>query len=196
MTMDAEGVPRRVELPTGELIWVRVEVPEPVPDEGSPGGTAPDVGGRRVRKNHPSVDDDGQISQLIGFTETVGGIAHSVRKSLAAARPDRVEVEFGLEIDGSTGKVISLVASAHAKASIKVRLGWDQGSLSDAPAVTDISDGIEAGDGIDAIEGIDAAEDPAEDPTEDDALDRSPREPEPAAGAEPAAADDGARLEP
>ena len=177
--MDAEGVPRRVELPTGELIWVRVEVPEPVPDESGSGRTAPDVGGRRVRKSLPSLDDDGQISKLIGFTETVGGIAHSVRKSLAAVRPDRVEVEFGLEIDGSTGKVISLVASAHAKASIKVRLGWEQqGSLSDAPASATT---------VAAAAAIDAA---AEDLAEDDA--------EPATAGEPAAAeaDDGARQEP
>ena len=125
MTGDGDGVPQMVELPTGELIWVRVQQAEglvgnePEDDDGAADGTAPDVGGRRKG------DGEDQISKLIGFTETVGGIAHSVRNSLAAVRPDRVEVEFGLEIDGSTGKVISLVASAHAKASIKVKLGWE-----------------------------------------------------------------------
>ncbi|MFL6110395.1 MAG: CU044_2847 family protein [Catenulispora sp.] len=125
MAIDDDGVPQRVQLPTGELIWVRVQSPDGWPDDESD-DTAQDVGGRHGRRKGRSVlDDNEQISKLIGFTETVGGIAHSVRNSVAAVRPNHVEVEFGLEIDASTGKVISLVASAHAKASIKVKLAWE-----------------------------------------------------------------------
>jgi len=188
MALDADGVPQRVELPTGEFIWVRVEVPEAaVGDGGGAGGTARDVGGRRLRRNHPSVDDEAQISKLVGFTETVGGIAHSVRKSLAAVRPDRVEVEFGLEIDGSTGKVVSMVASAHAKASIKVKLGWDQAGISDVRGVegvdsVDSADRVEdanrsddADDSADDADSADSADSAnAEDPAEDTAQDQEP----------------------
>lgn len=141
MSSDADGVPREVLLPTGESIWVRVQPAMPGPDfddideddeddeyeeDDQDDEAAQDVGGLRRRRRRDAAGEDGtpQISQLIGFTETVGGIAHSVRKSLAKSRPDHVEVEFGLEIDASTGQVISLVASAHAKASIKVKMGW------------------------------------------------------------------------
>ncbi|MEY9932673.1 hypothetical protein ABH926_007324 [Catenulispora sp. GP43] len=168
MTMDADGVPRRVELPTGELIWVRVQVPEPRSDERGPEGTAPDVGGRRSsRRDSAESGDDGQISKLVGFTETVGGIAHSVRKSLSAVRPDRVEVEFGLEIDGSTGKIISMVATGHAKASIKVKLAWEHqdglagGAAGDAEAAE--AEAKEAAEGAEAeAEAAEAAEAEAE----------------------------------
>ncbi|NUR24929.1 MAG: hypothetical protein HOV83_03620 [Catenulispora sp.] len=128
VAIDADSAPQRVRLPSGEVVWVAVQSTEALvlPDGRDPGDTdtAPDVGGRRRRGGEPAEDGD-EISRLIGFTEAVSGIAHSVRNSLAAVRPNKVEVEFGLEIDGSTGKVVSLVASAHAKASIKVKLAWD-----------------------------------------------------------------------
>lgn len=128
VAIDADTAPQRVRLPSGEVVWVAVQTTEAlvIPDDGDLGGTdtAPDVGGRSRRGREPAEDGD-EISRLIGFTEAVSGIAHSVRNSLAAVRPNKVEVEFGLEIDGSTGKVVSLVASAHAKASIKVKLAWD-----------------------------------------------------------------------
>jgi hypothetical protein len=121
-------------LPTGEIVWMRVTRdapanPTPATSEEDPEG-APDVGGLPWHRS-PGKDgadgEDGQVDRLIGFTEAVGGIAHSVHHSLMAIRPDHVEIEFGLDIDGSTGKVLSLVADVHAKASIKVKLGWGLG---------------------------------------------------------------------
>lgn len=158
------AVPSEVMLPTGEVVWMRVvrEAPargaEPLPGAESEG--APDVGGFPWRHDPDRSGDvggeDGQIARLVGFSEAVSGIAHSVHESLAGIRPHHVEIEFGLDIDGSTGKVLSLVADVHAKASIKVKIGWDpeyrRGHRSDR------SDGSDGSDGIDGIDGIGGSE--------------------------------------
>ncbi|MBR7826780.1 hypothetical protein KDK95_10740 [Actinospica sp. MGRD01-02] len=107
--------------------------PPPGLPAGAPGsapGAPPPIGStgpgrfarRRKRSLAPSVDDAQQIQ---GFTDAVSGIAESVRDSLAHAAPDKVEIEFGLDIDFSSGIAVSLIADARAKAAVKITLGWD-----------------------------------------------------------------------
>ncbi|MCZ4121080.1 CU044_2847 family protein [Streptomyces sp. H39-S7] len=92
-------------------------------------GRAQDTGGRPWIRQRPSDPEaPGSVAdspRLSGFTEAIGGIAQSVWSSLRSVRPDTVEIEFGLDIDASTGQAVSLIADVHANSSVKVKLGWD-----------------------------------------------------------------------
>lgn len=128
-----EGRATEVELPSGQLVWVRIGPTEPPSrpgwDEDPDPGPAQDTGGRPFRRDQSDPGSEvpgGEVRRLTGFTEAIGGIAESVWTSLKTMRPDTVEIEFGLDIDVSTGQVVSLIADAHASSSIKVKLGWDK----------------------------------------------------------------------
>ncbi|MDG4802374.1 CU044_2847 family protein [Micromonospora sp. WMMD980] len=100
----------RVELPTGERIWVRLsETTGPA-----------DVGWQ-----------DDQVHRLEGLLETVRGVARSVRAGLHEARPDTVTVEFGVTMSAKTGRVLSVLAEAGAEANLKVTLSWQGSSAGD-----------------------------------------------------------------
>lgn len=93
---------------------------------GSAPGAAPGGGfpGFRRRRAKP-VESADSAQQIQGFTEAVSGIAESVREGLTHAAPDSVEIEFGLDIDVSSGIAVSLIADARAKAAVRITLGWD-----------------------------------------------------------------------
>ena len=136
---ELEGIPVQLEMPTGQLVWVRVSTPgasEPSEygrggesDHAPDPGFAQDTGGRPwIRPRRPDPAASGSAAdtpRLTGFTEAIGGIAQSVWTSLRSVRPDTVEIEFGLDIDASTGQAVSLIADVHANSSVKVKLGWD-----------------------------------------------------------------------
>ncbi len=94
-----------VRLPTGEVVWARVAV-----DDDGP----VDVG---------FADKIGAL-ELEGLTETVRGVAGTIRQGLRHAQPDDVTVEFGIEISGKSGKLVSVLAEAGAKATLKITLSW------------------------------------------------------------------------
>jgi Trypsin-co-occurring domain 1 len=141
---DIEGRPVQVELPSGQLVWVKVDAAElaqqPEADDSEP-GLAQDTGGhRRTRRDQsdqsdqPPAEMDGGIHRLTGFSEAIGGIAESVWTSLKTTmHPDTVEIEFGLDIDAATGQVVSLIANVHASSSIKVKLGWENKRAEEHP---------------------------------------------------------------
>lgn len=56
------------------------------------------------------------------IVEVARSTAEMIVKAGAAARPDRVEVEFGLKFSASGGVIMAAVA---AEASLKVTLGYD-----------------------------------------------------------------------
>lgn len=94
----------------------------------SPGASPGSPGGSLLNRFRPkkAVQQTAEEAQHIqGFTEAVSGIAESVRDGLRRAKPDTVEIEFGLDIDVSAGAAISLIADAHAKAAVRITLGWD-----------------------------------------------------------------------
>lgn len=103
------------------------------PPPGSAPGSSPDgpprgpakgwAGLLRPRKAVAHTTEDARPLQ--GFTEAVSGIAESVRDGLRHAKPDTVEIEFGLDIDVSAGAAVSLIADARAKAAVRITLGWD-----------------------------------------------------------------------
>ena len=121
---------RPMKMPSGQVILVRVDEDEdadaghgtednPTPQHG-PAGAG--LFGRRRRRMTVVPADEAQ--QLQGFTDTVSGIAESVRDGLRHAAPDTVEIEFGINIDVSSGVAVSLLADAHAKADVRITLGW------------------------------------------------------------------------
>lgn len=95
----------QVRLPSGEVVWARVAVD----DEGPV-----DVG----------FADRGGIYDLEGLAETVSGVAETVRQGLRRVQPDEVTVQFGIEVSGKTGKIVSALAEAGTKATLTVTLNW------------------------------------------------------------------------
>lgn len=111
-------------LPSGDLIWVRLQGAEPVAaGEGAAG--AVDVG--LVERIAPVAE----VLRLPGFTETVRGVVTSVREALDEYRPDSLAVEFGIEITARTGAVLSVLAEAGGTAQVKITASWDR---QDTPA--------------------------------------------------------------
>ena len=94
--------PVQVQLPTGEVIWAKVEVDGPQ--------NVASAGLQRL-----DVEELGR---------TVRGLSASLYQAVDSLLPDEVEVEFGLELALKSGKVISMLAEAGTTASVKVTLGW------------------------------------------------------------------------
>lgn len=106
-------------LPSGDLIWVRVQGAAPaVTGEGAAG--AEDVGlGQAITPVTKALC-------LPGFAETVRGVVASVRQAIDEHRPDSLTVEFGIEITARTGALLSVLAEAGGTAQVKVTASWDR----------------------------------------------------------------------
>jgi hypothetical protein len=111
-------------LPSGDLIWVRVEAAEPAATGGQAVGPV-DVGLR----HGPTVE----VLHLPGFAETVRGVVSSVQQALDEHRPDSLAVEFGLEIVMRAGGLLSVLAEVGATAQIRVTASWDRRDAATQP---------------------------------------------------------------
>jgi Trypsin-co-occurring domain 1 len=109
----------RVMLPSGDLIWVRVQAAEPAATDGQAAGAA-DVG--LAQRIAPTAE----VLNLPGFAETVRGVVTSVRQALDEHRPDSLAVEFGIEIAARAGGLLSVLAEVGASAQIRVTASWDR----------------------------------------------------------------------
>ena len=58
----------------------------------------------------------------------LSGIADTIKSGLAAAAPDKVSVELGLEVAVKAGKLTALLVEGSGTASLKVTLEWDGGA--------------------------------------------------------------------
>jgi hypothetical protein len=106
-------------LPSGDLIWVRVQGAAPAATgEGAAG--AVDVGLGRL------ISPAAEALCLPGFAETVRGVVASVRQAIDEHRPDSLTVEFGIEITARTGALLSVLAEAGGTAQVKVTASWDR----------------------------------------------------------------------
>lgn len=106
-------------LPSGDLIWVRVEAAMPAANGERAAGPA-DVGlGERIA---PAVE----ALRLPGFAETVRGVVASVQQALDEHRPDSLSVEFGIEIAARAGGLLSVLAEVGGTAQIRVTASWDR----------------------------------------------------------------------
>jgi hypothetical protein len=121
----------RVMLPSGDLIWVRVQAAAPAAT-GERGGAA-DVGlGERIA---PAVE----ALRLPGFAETVRGVVISVRQALDEHRPDSLSVEFGIEIAARAGALLSVLAEVGGTAQVKVTASWDRRDAGTPPVGEEVS---------------------------------------------------------
>lgn len=106
-------------LPSGALIWVRVQATEPAATGEQAAGPA-DVGlNERIA---PAVE----VLRLPGFADTVRGVVTSVRQALDEHRPDSLAVEFGIEIAARAGMLLSVLADVGGTAQIRVTASWDR----------------------------------------------------------------------
>lgn len=107
----------QVMLPSGDLIWVRVQAAEPAAASEQAAGPA-DVGlGKRIGPAAAAL-------RLPGFAETVRGVVTSVRQALDEHRPDSVAVEFGIEIAARAGGLLSVLAEVGGTAQVRVTASW------------------------------------------------------------------------
>lgn len=95
----------QVELPSGQVIWARIEV------------------GRGPRD--VALEDWAAIRPLENLVETVQGVVESLQQALRRVHPRTVTAEFGIEFSYRSGKVVSLLADGSATASIKLTLAWN-----------------------------------------------------------------------
>lgn len=120
-------------LPSGDLIWVRLQGAGPAATDEQAAG-AVDVGlGERITPV-------AEVFRLPGFTETVRGVITSVRQALEEHRPDSLAVEFGIEITARTGAVLSVLAEAGGSAQVKITASWDRHGTPAPPPVREEAD--------------------------------------------------------
>lgn len=145
-----EGV-TRVVLPDGTPVWARVTLVEEVAlDPPAPPGGHPEhppaptsaAGSPRATSTY-SDTGSGYSDTGLGYSDTgfrdrvtarmddlrdlLNGVAGSLADGLRDARPDQVSVSFGIELAGSAGRVVGLLADGSAKSTLNVTLTWRGG---------------------------------------------------------------------
>lgn len=70
---------------------------------------------------------------LKGLSEVVRGVATNVRDGLAAARPDEVSVEFGIELAVAETGLVAALAGLDGNVSMKVQLTWTSDAAAPSP---------------------------------------------------------------
>jgi hypothetical protein len=106
----------------GRLIPVRVGDVE-IEVEAVPVAGTEATSGRATRAAGNVLDAFGKAQDAI--IEVARSTAQMIEKAGAAARPDRVEVEFGLKFSATGGVIMAGVAG---EATLKVTLGYDTSS--------------------------------------------------------------------
>jgi len=103
----------------------------------------PDGGALLVRALPISVGDELDCDDVgpsnIGLREALSftavssalrGVAVTVQDALQSVRPDVVEAEFGLEFALKGSQLVCLLVGGEATATLRVRLEWQNGSVS------------------------------------------------------------------
>ena len=85
---------------------------------------AADTGGGAVKAGRAGKPD---LSAVMGALE---GMSGAIKSALAKAAPDRVSVEFGLEVAVKSGALTAMLVGGEGNASLKVTLEWQH---DDAP---------------------------------------------------------------
>jgi hypothetical protein len=115
----------QVILPSGDLIWVRVQAEHATTSDGASGPT--DVGLKE------RVASSAEALRLPEFNQTIQGVVASVRQALDEHRPDSLTVEFGIEIVARAGAVLSVLAEVGGSTHITVTASWDRRDVAALP---------------------------------------------------------------
>lgn len=143
-----EGV-TRVVLPDGTPVWARITQIEELTagPPASSGGYADTTPAHTAPATHTgatsSYSDTGLgysdtglrdrvTARMDSLRELLSGVAGSLAEGLRDARPDEVSVSFGIELAGSAGRVVGLLADGSAKSTLNVTLTWRGGPPDDA----------------------------------------------------------------
>ncbi|PRX15917.1 CU044_2847 family protein [Actinoplanes italicus] len=98
----------KVEMPNGQVIWARVET------------GASDV----------AMTDAVKRLDVDELKSSIHAVSAAVRTAAEDLTPDTVTVEFGLELALKAGKLVSVLAEASGKASLRVSMSWSASSPS------------------------------------------------------------------
>lgn len=96
----------KVQMPDGQVIWARVE-------------TGP---------SDVAASDAIKKLDIEGLTSSIKSVSHAVWEAAQDLTPDTVGVEFGLELAVKSGQLVSILAEASGKASLKVSMSWSNGA--------------------------------------------------------------------
>ncbi|BAJ26214.1 MULTISPECIES: CU044_2847 family protein [Kitasatospora] len=113
-----------LELPDGQTVWALVDGPSGPRDTGF---------------------GDQLATRVEGLRESLQAVASNVRDAVAAARPDEVSVEFGLELAAGRGGVVAALTGVGGKATFKVGLKWTSGGTPSAAVAPPEEAAAEAG---------------------------------------------------
>lgn len=103
-------------LPDGTVLWVRAEDEEAGPvDTGL---------------------QDETLRRLEDLPATLQAITRSIRTGLRNSAPDEFSIEFGIEIAGKSGKLVSVLTEVGGKATLKVNVTWRKKDRNDEPRTT------------------------------------------------------------
>ncbi|MFI9205059.1 CU044_2847 family protein [Streptomyces sp. NPDC053048] len=108
-----EGI-TQLRLDDGTVVWARITEAQELAGEPSASPYEDSSAARRV------------ADMAGGLADVVRGVTGSLRMGLAAARPDEVTVQFGIELAAQAGRVVSLLADGTGKASLTVSLTWNE----------------------------------------------------------------------
>ncbi|MFI0879317.1 CU044_2847 family protein [Streptomyces parvus] len=116
-------MPQLVQLamPNDQVVWALIE---------QPGGPRDSGLGEAVAQ------------RLEGFQEALHTVVTNVQSAVAAARPEEISVEFGLELASGKHGVVAAVTGVGGKATFKVALKWrgDAGPATPPPAAPSLPD--------------------------------------------------------
>ncbi|MFD4655792.1 CU044_2847 family protein [Kitasatospora sp. NPDC058444] len=74
------------------------------------------------------------LRQAMSFTAVAGAVrrlSSELHDAVRAARPDEVEIEFGLELGIKSSRLLAVLADGESKATFQVRLKWTGNSSGD-----------------------------------------------------------------
>lgn len=66
-------------------------------------------------------------SRVLSFqsvTDAIEGIAGKIANTVAKIQPDKVTIEFGLEISVKSGELVTLLVNGEQKGNLKITMEW------------------------------------------------------------------------
>ncbi|MET9669665.1 CU044_2847 family protein [Streptomyces sp. NPDC006475] len=110
-----------LQLPGGGAVLVRALTVAAGVDELDTGGGGPSNVGLREALSFTAV------------STALRGVATSIHDAFGAVKPDLVEAEFGFEFAMKGSQLVCLLVGGEAKATLRVRLEWQNGSAAGNP---------------------------------------------------------------
>ncbi|MEG4224878.1 CU044_2847 family protein [Microcoleus sp. N9_B2] len=69
-------------------------------------------------------DVSGKILSFEEVNKTISAISKELSKSLAIAKPTKATVEFGIELQQESGKLLAQIIQGSGKVNLKITLEW------------------------------------------------------------------------